>query len=83
MTLQARAEAAEAETSRLEDEIDGVSTRLEAAEAELTAARAMAEALKVCKSGTSLYMSGAVASPQKAVRQLLDRHTASTRVACI
>ena len=48
MVLQALSEAAEAETSRLEDEIDDVSTRLDAAEAELTAARVMAQALKAC-----------------------------------
>ena len=45
---QARAEAAEAETSRLEDEIDDIAGRLDAAEAELTSARDVAEALQVC-----------------------------------
>ena len=47
MVWQIRAEAAEAEASRLEDEIDGVSSRLEAAESELAAARAMTEAIRV------------------------------------
>ena len=44
---QVCAEAAEAETSRLEDEIDDIASRLSATEAALAAARTEAEAFKV------------------------------------
>ncbi len=71
MLLQACAEAAEAEASRLEDEIDDVSNRLDAAEADLTAARAMAEALKVVRiMSTSLFTLDAV--PELRIRAALQ-----------